>query len=141
MSLPTVLAPVFVQVALTFALLFWMGRVRVRALTQGKLKLADIALGEPNWPPQVMQISNSFHSQFQLPVLFYLLVGLAMLTRTADWPFVAMAWLFVVSRFVHAFIHTGTNYVRHRFNAFAIGMFILLAMWLVFAVRILFGVP
>jgi len=141
MSLPAVLAPVFVQVALTFALLFWMGKVRVGALKQGKLKIEDVALGEPDWPPQVMQISNSFHSQFQLPFLFYLLVGLALFTRTADMPFVAMAWLFVVSRFAHAYIHTGTNYVRHRFNAFAIGMFILLAMWLIFAVRILFGVP
>ena len=52
-----------------------------------------------------------------------------------------LAWLFVLSRLVHAYIHTGTNYVRHRFNAFAAGVFILLAMWTIFAVRILLALP
>ena len=33
--------------------------------------MADVALGQLNWPPRVQQISNSYHSQFQLPVLFY----------------------------------------------------------------------
>jgi hypothetical protein len=42
---------------------------------------------------------------------------------------------------VHAYIHTGSNYVRHRFNAFAVGAFILIVIWIVFAVRILLGQP
>ena len=52
-----------------------------------------------------------------------------------------MAWLFVLTRLLHAYIHTGSNFVRHRFNAFALGVFILLAMWIIFAVRILLGLP
>jgi hypothetical protein len=52
-----------------------------------------------------------------------------------------MAWLFVLSRLLHAYIHSGTNYVRHRFNAFAFGAIVLLAMWIIFAVRILLGLP
>ena len=63
------------------------------------------------------------------------------ITRHADCLFVVMAWLFVLTRLVHAYIHTGSNYVRHRFNAFAVGVFILLAMWIIFAVRILLGLP
>ena len=51
-----------------------------------------------------------------------------------------MAWLFVLSRLAHAYIHTGTNYVRHRFNAFLVGAVVLLAMWIIFAARILLGV-
>lgn len=141
MAIGTILAPVFVQVALTFALLFWTARSRIGALKSGQCKLADVALGQLNWPPKVQQISNSYHSQLQIPVLYYVLVLLAVITRQADLLFVVMSWAFVLSRFVHVYIHTGTNYVRHRFNAFAVGVFILLAMWIVFAVRILLGLP
>jgi hypothetical protein len=139
MAIQLVLLPLFVQVALTFAMLFWMARSRVGAVKRKQVKMADVALGQLNWPPRVQQISNSYHSQFQLPVLFYVLTLLAIATHKADLLFVVMAWLFVVSRLVHAYIHTSTNYVPHRFRAFAAGFFILLAMWAIFAVRILAG--
>ena len=140
MSIATILLPLFVEIALTFVVLVWMARSRVAALKAGQVKISDIALGQSNWPPHVQTISNSYNSQFQLPVLFYVLTGLAIITKQADLIFVVMAWLFVLSRFVHAYIHTGTNYIRHPFNAFAVGMFILLAMWVIFAVRILVGI-
>ena len=68
-------------------------------------------------------------------MLFYVLVVLAIITRHADFLFVIMSWLFVVMRLVHTYIHATTNYVRHRFNAFLVGCIILLAMWIIFAVR------
>ncbi|HEY4142142.1 MAG TPA: MAPEG family protein [Pseudolabrys sp.] len=141
MQIQFILAPLFVQVALTFALLFWMAFSRAGALKQRQTKLADIALGEPNWPGACQQISNCYNNQFQLPMLFYVLTILSIVTRHADFLFVIMAWLFVLTRIAHAYIHTGTNYVRHRFNAFAAGVFILLIMWVIFAVRILLGLP
>jgi hypothetical protein len=141
MSIPFILAPLFVQVALTFALLLWTAFARAGALKQRQTKLADIALGQPNWPAKAQQISNCYNNQFQLPMLFYVLTILAMMTRHADFLFVAMAWIFVLTRIIHAYIHTGSNYVRYRFNAFAAGVFILLIMWVIFAVRILLGLP
>jgi hypothetical protein len=137
MSVQIILMPLFVQVALTFVLLFWMARSRIGALKSGQVKMADVALGQFNWPTKTQQISNNFNSQFQLPVLFYVLTVLEIVLHQADFLFVVLAWLFVLSRVVHAYIHTGTNYVRHRFNAFAAGVFILMAMWLIFAARIL----
>lgn len=141
MSIQIILMPLFVEVALTFGLLFWMARSRIGAVKSGQVKMGDVALGQLNWPAKAQQISNCYHSQFQLPVLFYVLTLLEIVLHQADLLFVVLAWLFVLSRLVHAYIHTGTNYVRHRFNAFAAGVFILLAMWIIFAVRILFALP
>lgn len=141
MPIQFVLLPLFVQVALTFALLVWMGRARIGALKSGQAQLANTALGQPNWPPRVQQIANCYANQFQLPLLFYVLTILEIITRHADFLFIVLAWLFVLTRVVHAYIHTGTNYVRHRFNVFAVGMIILLAMWVIFAVRIELGLP
>ena len=69
MTIQMVLLPVFVQVALTFALLFWMASVRRGSVSRGETKIRDIALGQPNWPDQPTQISNSYNSQFQVPLL------------------------------------------------------------------------
>ena len=66
-----------------------------------------------------------------------MLVILAWVTRTADLIFVVMAWIFVLARIAHAYVHTTSNHVPTRFNVFAVGVLVLLAMWIIFAVRIL----
>jgi hypothetical protein len=137
MSITAVLLPVYVQVALTFILLLWMGRTRVGHLRRGDVKVKDIALGERNWPARVTQIQNAYHNQYELPVLFYVLVVLALITRKADMLFVVMSWMFVASRLVHAAIHTTSNKLSQRFMAFVVGVLILAAMWVIFGIRVL----
>lgn len=137
MSIQAVLLPVFVQVALTSFLMFWMARTRFGALRSGQVKVRDIALGQRAWPERPTQIANAFHNQFETPVLFYVLVVLALITHKADWLFLAMAWIFVASRIAHAFIHTTSNDIRLRFSAFVVGAIVLTLMWIIFAVRIL----
>jgi hypothetical protein len=131
-----VLLPVFVQVVLTFVLLFWMARVRTATIVRGETKMRDIALRQQGWPESVTKVSNCYENQYQLPLLFYVLVVLAWITRQADLIFVVMAWVFVLSRIAHAYIHVTSNHVPTRFRMFAIGAFVLLAMWIIFAVRI-----
>lgn len=137
MLFEAVLGAVFVQVALTFALLFGMGRVRGAALKRGDVKMRDIALSEDAWDTRSKQASNSYRNQFEIPVLFYAVVAFAMITRKADLIFTVLAWVFVISRVVHAYVHVTSNHVSTRFRVFAVGVFVLLAMWIIFAVRIL----
>jgi hypothetical protein len=137
MTIQMVLLPVFVQVALTFGLLFWMASARTASVRRGETRIRDIALGETGWPAKATQISNCYNSQFQIPLLFYVLVILAWITRQADLIFVVMAWIFVLARLAHAYIHTTSNHVPTRFRVFAVGMLVLLLMWIIFAVRIL----
>ena len=137
MSVTSLLLPVFVQVALTFALMGWMWKLRISALKSREVTFKDIALREPAWPARVTQVGNCFHNQLELPVLFYVLVAFILITRTNDIIFVVLAWIFVAARLVHAYIHTGSNDVQSRFYAIAASLFALVAMWVVFAVRIL----
>ena len=137
MSVASLLLPVFVQVALTFVLMGWMASHRVTAIRSGEVRPRDIALRQPNWPQRATQIANSFHNQLELPMLFYVLVALILTTSTNSTIFVILAWAFVISRLVHAFIHTTSNRVDRRFYAMAAGMVILVVMWVIFAVRIL----
>ena len=139
MTVDAILLPLFVQVGLTFFLLFWMGSVRVSAVKRREVAIRDIALGQRAWPERPTQIANAFHNQFELPLLFYVLVILALFTRKADTFFVVLAWMFVASRLVHAAIHVTSNDMQRRFFAFLVGAVILLIMWIIFALRVMFA--
>ena len=137
MSIQMVLLPVFVQIGLTFALLLWMAGARRNALVGGGTKPRDIVLGQPNWPSRATQIGNCYRNQFELPVLFYALIALALPLRHADLVIVMLSWVFVVTRFVHAGVFTSSNDLNQRSLAWFAGGLVLLAMWIYFALKIL----
>jgi hypothetical protein len=137
MSIQMVLLPVFVLIGLTFALLLWTAGARRQALVGGETKIRDIALGQPNWPNRATQIGNCFKNQFELPLLFYILIALAMPLRHADLFIVLMSWVFVVARFAHAGIFVTSNDLGRRSTAWFAGVLVLLVMWIYFALKIL----
>ena len=137
MTVTDLLLPVFVQVGLTFFIMFWMGILRRRALSSGAVQPSDIALREPKWPTRALQVANNFQNQLELPMLFYVLVAFILITSTNSLIFVILAWVFVLARLVHAYIHTGHNDVWQRGAALGVGAFALVAMWVIFAIRIL----
>jgi len=141
MSIQTVLFPLFVQVVLTFVLGLWFSALRVDAIRGGRVHPRDIALREPNWPTRVTQVGNAYHNELELPLLFYVLTILSIITRHADLLFVLLAWVFVVLRLARAYIHVTDNRVSRRGMVFLAGAIVLAVMWAVFIVRILLGLP
>jgi hypothetical protein len=137
MSVQMVLLPVFVQIGLTFALLLWMVGARRQTLVSGQTKIRDIALGQPNWPVRATQLGNCYANQFELPLLFYVLIALALPLRHADLFIVMLSWVFVVTRFVHAGIFVSSNDLGRRSMAWLAGVLVLLAMWVYFALSML----
>ena len=137
MSVQMVLLPLMVQIGLTFALLIAMVGLRRQTLVSGETKIRDIALGEPNWPTRATQVGNCYRNQFELPVLFYALIALALPLRHADLFIVLMSWIFVITRLIHAGVFVTSNDLGRRSVAWLAGALVLLVMWLYFAVRIL----
>jgi hypothetical protein len=137
MSVQMVLLPVFVLVGLTFFLLLWMATARTKALKARETSLKDIALRQPNWPEKVAQIGNCYSNQFEIPVLFYILIALALPLHKADLVIVLLSWVFVVTRFAHAGIFVTSNNVQQRGMVWFAGVLVLFAMWLYFALKML----
>jgi hypothetical protein len=140
MTIRDVLLPLFVEVILTFVLLFWMAFRRTRAIASGATATCDIALREPNWPADTTQVGNAFHNQLELPMLFYVLTILAWDTHHAGTVFVALAWLFVLLRVIQAVIHVTDNHVRRRGLAFILGAIVLAIMWGNYILDIFIGI-
>ena len=127
-----ILYPVFALVVLTFSVLFWMARLRIGAMRRGEVSPRYFKLNAGEVPERPAQAANNFRNLFELPVLFYALAALLLITDKADSGQLVLAWVFVASRYLHSFIHLSYNNVSHRFLAFAIGMLVLLAMWVKF---------
>lgn len=81
-------------------------------------------------PDRVIVTGRHFDNQFQVPVLF--LIGSAMHfgVGMVNSLTLILAWGFVVSRFVHAFIHLGSNHIPARAAAYALGWVLVAGLWL-----------
>ena len=137
MSLQMIIAPLFAQVALTLGLMLLMALRRVQAVRAGLVRESEISLREPNWPKPALQAAYAYGNQFELPLLFYVLVILALMTRQADLAFVLLAWVFVVLRVLQAWVYVTSNRIRYRGFFFVAGAIVLIIMWAMFMLRIL----
>ena len=129
------LLPVFVQVALTVYVLTRMGQGRVRAVRSGQVKRSEVD-DKSAYSETVQKFANNYVSQFELPVLFYLVLLFVLVTGLVDGVLIGLAWAFVVSRLVHSLVHTGTNRVATRFKVFVAGLVFLVGMWAWFGLRL-----
>ncbi len=128
-SATLLLLPIMAQMLMTFLLVVWLGYAKVQSLKSGKVTLDKVSLSSDAWPDNVKKISNNFNNQFQLPVLFYILCILVLLRGQSDMTIVILAWTFVLFRLAHSFIHTGSNNVHWRFNAYLGCLVTLFIMW------------
>lgn len=132
----TLFAAVLFQVALTAVLYLMLVRARFAYAADKANVRPEMAYDQTAWPVPARQISNSVMSQFELPVLFFVGVLFAYNFGAADWISAIIAWLFVVLRIVHAFIHTGKNVVMQRFGVFLGGFIAVIALWIYVAVHV-----
>lgn len=75
-------------------------------------------------------------NQFELPVLFHVCCVVLFLTSGVNYLVLALAWIFVLSRYVHAWVHLTSNTIRLRSNVFIVGTLVLAIMWIWFALHL-----
>jgi hypothetical protein len=131
--------PVLAQMLLTLLLYVALQGRKKRAVLRGEVDAARRALHEDAWPDEVRQVNNNIRNQFELPVLFYVLCLALFALQASGWLAQALAWGFVASRIVHAWVHTRSNVVPLRRRVFIVGVLLVFALWLVLAWRVLAG--
>jgi hypothetical protein len=80
---------------------------------------------------------NNLMNQFELPVLFHVVCMAMFMTNGVSLVGVLLAWLFVLLRYVHAYVHVTSNNLRIRSLSFAAGFVVLVLMWAWFALHLL----
>lgn len=127
--------PVIAQVALIHTVYFLMLKRRYRAVRSGLAKASDFWIPAIEPEPSAT-VARSLINQFELPVLFFIVCTLLYLTAGVNHIVLAIAWLFVLSRFAHAYVHVTSNRLRMRQRLFVAGFVLDSVLWLLFAVHI-----
>lgn len=123
-----IFAPVIVQVALTLWLYIALAIAKSQAVKRGEVNEERRALHDDAWPDSVLQINNNIRNQFEVPVLFYVLIGILWGIDAVNIYIHIAAWIFVISRIIHMAVHTGSNYVPLRRKVFTSGCFVLIGL-------------
>jgi hypothetical protein len=138
MSQTLIFWPAYAQVILTLGVLIAMGMARQASLKAKRKTLDDVAMNRPDdWDEQATKAANCFKNQFEMPVLFFAAVAMALALKVVDPVLVAFAWLFVAARAIQIGIHLGPNVVAWRGLAYIVGVAAVLAMWVLLAVRMM----
>ncbi len=139
MSNLIVLGPLLAMAALTFVLMFGMVLTRTRAVKEKKTNPKDLLVrgGKNPWPPQAAQFSDAYQNSLELPIVFYAVSILTLITGYANTTFVVLSWLFVLCRVVQAYVHVTSNTRKYRSYAFRAGALVLFVMWIALTYRLI----
>jgi hypothetical protein len=80
--------------------------------------------------------ANNYSNLLELPVLFYALVPLLIITNQVTSTQARLAWAFVALRVAHSIVHIIVRVVPIRTILFLISGFVLMAMWIVFVIHL-----
>jgi hypothetical protein len=72
----------------------------------------------------------------EMPTLFYVVVLLALITKTLDVTLYVLMWMFVLSRILHTLVHVTSNRLEHRTPLFLIGAIALALIWVIVVARV-----
>lgn len=128
LSTDATLWPMLAHSALVFFLYWLLSRKRFEAVRAGSAEPGHFRESREE-PPESRAVHSNLRNQFELPVLFYAL-SLVLYVSTADnGGTVALAWIFVLSRYAHTYVHLTSNRLRYRRPIFMVGFFAVVAMW------------
>ena len=120
--------PVLTQITLTILGFMLLGVRKSKAIKIDNVDRTKAALDNDAWPDYVLMVSNNIRNQFQVPVLFYVLCFIFFSLDAVTMAVLSLAWVFVISRIIHAYIHMSSNYVPARFGVFTIGFVVMVLM-------------
>ena len=126
--------PAFAMILLTFFSYVIMILIGKKYTAKKEIKYRQFKLYTGVLPDEFEQSRQHLKNQFELPIIFYLLVALLYSSNNLQYIDIILVWLFVFSRYVHSFIRFKNNYLPYRATVFTLGFVILLAGWINFII-------
>lgn len=123
-----ILGPMAAHAVLVFILYGLLGyRRRYSLSSREAIKTYRDGGGEPL---SSALVNKNIANQFELPVLFHSACVVLYLLNADNILMLALAWFFILTRYVHSFIHVTSNQLRYRAPLFAIGFLAVAIMWI-----------
>lgn len=128
--------PMIGHVLLVFLIYGLLSLRRKAAVMSGNAKISQFRENQ-NEPAQSLFVRNALGNQFELPVLFHIACLSLYVTQSVGTVSLAVAWVFVVSRYAHTAIHVTSNRIRYRQPAFIAGFVMVFVLWMLLALQLI----
>lgn len=125
------LIPLLALVFLTFLVWIYMYVTRLNEIKRKSINPQDLDTrvhGQAILTDSPAQADN-LKNLFELPILFYVAILLALVLMIQDQFLVQLAWGYVALRYMHSLVHCTYNRVMHRFTAYAASCLVLMLIW------------
>lgn len=138
MTQAAIIWPTLALVALVYAVWITLFVQRLRHMKANPPGPDDFATGAAatRYFAPVEMPANNLRNLFEMPVLYFALVPLLLVTGSAGPVQLVLAWVFVALRALHSFIHIVPKKVPQRFLAYLLSTIVLSAMWIGFAIEL-----
>lgn len=124
------LYPMFLMVLLTFIIACITVKARFDSIKNKTVRTKFYSLMDGQEVPDIItKTTRNFNNQFEVPVLFYVVCSLYIFWGINSYFALIVAWLFVVLRVVHSYIHLTYNHVFHRMLTFWFSLLCVMTLW------------
>lgn len=135
MNQTTIFWPMLAHVLLVYIVYAVMGKRRYGAVKSGEAKVNQFK-GRTDEPASSVTVANNLMNQFELPVLFHVLCLALYVTNGVNYLTLTLMWIFILSRYAHAWVHLTSNRLILRNRTFMLGAVALLLAWIWFALHL-----
>ena len=108
-----------------------------KAIKSKSIKMNYFKIYKGRVPDYIAVSRQTLKNQFELPIIFYFLISIILYFEQVFFIDLFLAWLFVLSRYVHAYVRLSSNRIKHRSITFQIGFYTLLFWFLKFIYNII----
>tara|TARA_B100001750_G_C15474078_1_gene581486 strand:- start:438 stop:851 length:414 start_codon:yes stop_codon:yes gene_type:complete len=127
-----ILCPTILMMVLTLLLYVKNYLDNIEATKSKAIKFSYFKAYQDEVPEYVAVSRQTLKNQFELPIFFYFLISLILIFDVVSITDVILAWIFVISRYLHCYIRLTSNYVPNRAKVFMLGLFVLVISWINF---------
>lgn len=135
MSQTAIIWPMIAHVLLVYIVYVLVLVRRAAAVKAGNATVSQFRENKDE-PSESIFVRNNLANQFELPVLFHAVCLAFAVTGGAAGFAVTLAWIFIATRYAHAFVHITGGRIGHRQKLFGLGFLVLAIMWIALAIHI-----
>ena len=88
-------------------------------------------------PDYLAKVTNNVNNLFEVPPIFYMAAILVLVLGIETDSMVFNAWGFVITRYVHSFVHVTLNNYLMRGGIFTVSIGFLIALWVEILIKLM----
>ena len=109
----------------------YLGFRRLQAVKEEEIGVAFFRTYDDGTQPEKLQVlSRHAINLLETPVLYYLALVFLTVADRVSIITLSLAYGYLITRWIHAWIHLGSNRVNRRFTAFTASMLLLTGLWI-----------